>query len=727
MATPMEQRVPGSGRAVQINTPQQAYGDPQDASIDIERLTKDLLVGAASAVPIAGVLCGALAGQLLNALFPEGQPDPWEAIKGRVEELVKAKIDDAVWNLAKSDLQGVKNNFQDYYNVAKTITPESSGTALVEVRQRWGSAHSSVIGAYPRFQADTFRALLLPLFVQVANFYIALLRDMAIHGRKWGFEQSVVDERKTKLASILKDDGTIDDKDKFISYVRLNQEAEYTRLINQGYRTYWDAMTYDRESWTSTVETAVQIWPYMKITDRRVDIPQLHEVYLGPIGTTFNPRWYRPYKTPNEPLRAVWVWSWDRMDAIQCRFGDTWGPKRGTNGGSPDQRDAPDGAGGGRWRECPWYLDQCPADDYIDKVWAHWDTRRESGEGALVPNLREYGVHRFAFGTKSGKLTHWCGDHEPNVMHAVENWTIPGYQVTNFWVECANPAGNAAAVMVVGWRPVNGWKPQATHGNSYMLVSAENGYAVNLTYYSARDGVEMMAEAPAHILSQQWRLVSDDNGYCRLVNAYTSAHLAHDHSGRVFQTQDARRPDDVLWELVDGNDSCWALRAPAARGVLTLFGEHTIGLSPAVENNPAQWWRLHQIPMDTAAGSGASTGQATFGWEAGGATDHDVTIRISRVNPEGGNSERDWTLSFYLPPETQEIALANTDQFVLQATPEAHGTLVTITAADAPARDLMAAGTDLTINLTCRTFPGEDRSAAELTPIDIQLNGTRIS
>ncbi|MGI5122617.1 insecticidal delta-endotoxin Cry8Ea1 family protein [Marinactinospora thermotolerans] len=701
-------------RAVRAVVPQQyTPGAPGGGILDPESVTKAIILYGVKKVPFAGNEIGLIAGLLLDELFPQRQPktDVWEDIKGRVEALLKEKLNQGIWNRCKADLRGVFNTFNDYENAAKKITFFSSDKEKAEVRTRWGHAHSAVISAYPRFQEDEAEALLLPMFVQVADLYISLLRDMAIHGRFLGWDETVVNERKERLAEILTYSNAYN-KDRFPSYVHQIYYSEYAKRAKEAvdgkghadHDKQWQVVEYDRETETNCVQVALELWPYMNLKKypNGANAAFWRQVFIGPYGTPADINKLPPKKRSPHFLSEVAIWSHDRVDALQCKNGETWGPKNGTGGGTRRTIVLNSGEDIHAWK-------------------VRWDPFRPRG---LPPNWKEYGVFQLGLSKKQS-------DHD-FVMHGTDNRytreavheVIPGYRVTSLTVTGANPAGKAAACLYVGM--IAHKFKDIKRNSTYTIVGDHDRRRLDLASYSARDGVPAILADPDLTSSQQWRLVSvgdigpgvfAEGERFRIVNACTGACLSRDAEGRVFQSGDSSSAE-TLWELEQHGPATWRLRA-CDGGVLSVTGRR---LEVSASDDDGEAWWLWEVPRRAASASRGTGAETSLEWESTGHDGEGFTARLTLTAPRGSATADAWELSFHLPSEVDRVELAEADGVLLDTEADDKGVRVRLAPSSAtPAR--LDPGAEVTCTLTGRTRPG---APERIRPIGVLLDGTRV-
>jgi hypothetical protein len=124
-------------------------------------------------------------------------PDHWEEVKANAEAMVNSKISEAIYSVLQGNLQGLSTNLTEYFEatIHSKDNPQYIGQKFMVAQ---GGFNQSV----PLFQqgSDDQRVLLLPLFAQVVNMHLILLREGAISGGEWGFTEQIQADLKQTLA-----------------------------------------------------------------------------------------------------------------------------------------------------------------------------------------------------------------------------------------------------------------------------------------------------------------------------------------------------------------------------------------------------------------------------------------------------------------------------------------------------------------------------------------------
>jgi hypothetical protein len=127
-------------------------------------------------VPFIGDFISAL----VEMFWPSNQVDPWTQIKDKVENLIDEKIAAADYARVQAALgdaslaSGLIGELNDYQAVV------AASTDLATLKAAWAAANAAFITASGAFEQKNLEVLLLPLWAQMANMHMALLRDGVI-------------------------------------------------------------------------------------------------------------------------------------------------------------------------------------------------------------------------------------------------------------------------------------------------------------------------------------------------------------------------------------------------------------------------------------------------------------------------------------------------------------------------------------------------------------------
>jgi hypothetical protein len=125
-------------------------------------------------IPVVGSI---LAG-LCKIFWPESQEDVWLEIKDKVEALIGQAISAQVYKAVQTQLGTVQQNdglIGDVNLFLGAISKTNNNGQ--DPKGTWISANGSFVTASPYFEEEGYAVLLLPLFAQMANLHLMLLRD----------------------------------------------------------------------------------------------------------------------------------------------------------------------------------------------------------------------------------------------------------------------------------------------------------------------------------------------------------------------------------------------------------------------------------------------------------------------------------------------------------------------------------------------------------------------
>lgn len=148
-------------------------------------------------VPFANQI-GQLWNFTLGALWPK-QDNTWNNLIDFVEELIDQKVENAVRKKANSELEGLGNVLEIYYDVLSDWEDEPDNENRKEhVRTQFRIANNLFEQQMPSFAVEGFEVPLLAVYAYAANLHLLLLRDCAIYGKDWGFEPIEIDSNYSR-------------------------------------------------------------------------------------------------------------------------------------------------------------------------------------------------------------------------------------------------------------------------------------------------------------------------------------------------------------------------------------------------------------------------------------------------------------------------------------------------------------------------------------------------
>ena len=158
-----------------------------------ERVAETGVTTGLSLIPEVGEVLSVF----VEAFWPADKEDGWGEIKDEVEQVVDKKISEEVWKRNSQGLKGLRANFDNY------LVHLKDSKDVNEISQDWHAANSQFQQWVPQFQEPGFEVLLLPLFAQVANLHLALLRDGVLFGAKWGMQPDTVQSYAKQQTSLI--------------------------------------------------------------------------------------------------------------------------------------------------------------------------------------------------------------------------------------------------------------------------------------------------------------------------------------------------------------------------------------------------------------------------------------------------------------------------------------------------------------------------------------------
>ena len=285
-------------------------------------------------VPFVG---GILSG-LVGALWPTPEDSPWNKIKAQVSQFVEQKFDEYTYNTASGKLDDLRQNMVDYGQKVKD-------GSLTEINSIWLATKEIFVNDLDAFTTPEYEVILLPLYTQYVNLYLALLRDPLIPtkqdptvrtGKTWGMtDQDILDTNSTLQH--------------FISIANSHVQGAYITGRNNVVNNVQDdrmkvepfksTNAYDR-TMTMLVLDYWDTWGYYDITTFpngavNPDGTPVHlfnrEIYSDPIGNIVNgtipqpPGIVLPAPATQFPTRVT-VWGGERIDAVQVFYDNGGGP-----------------------------------------------------------------------------------------------------------------------------------------------------------------------------------------------------------------------------------------------------------------------------------------------------------------------------------------------------------------------------------------------------------------
>lgn len=305
----------------------------QQTQANIHALIANTLGGAASAAG-GGPVASALVSGLVNLLWPSPQQDVWDSIKADVEALIQQQLSTDVYNNVSDDLEGLKGVL-GYYNTAVQVGDKTS------IMSNYISARDFFTQRAPHFQQDGYQVLLLPLYVQMTNLYLSVLRDGVVYGPSWGRAAGDVQGDQAVMTQLISDS---------VSYVHTTfpqgnpAPQKDWGLRDENAVTYAGLTAYTRTMTLSVLDPCA-LWPYFDPSQHPVGTippPMTREVYtdsywsLAPNQLGYNKAGapIQPYGESETLLTHINSWGDTRPTGVQSGYADGLKPMCGKSEGA---------------------------------------------------------------------------------------------------------------------------------------------------------------------------------------------------------------------------------------------------------------------------------------------------------------------------------------------------------------------------------------------------------
>jgi len=263
---------------------------------------------------------------MLDCLWPESEKDIWGEIKQQVEQLIDEKISDLVYQQVSEDLTGLNNNLSEY------IWSLNSGDTISYTEQKWNELDSDIMQQLPHFQSEGYELLLLPLFSQMANMHIAILRDGVLNGKNWNWGEETINHVQERLTNTIND---------YSGYTMSTYNDYYNDLANKTKQNQHKTEPFNTlnnfvRGMTGPVLDFVDVWPYYDCSvypdmDSSI-IPPPREIYSNAVGTSDD----NPFKivdTPEGFPRTIKLWHGNMIDSMEVIYDEGMGPDGTTTSG----------------------------------------------------------------------------------------------------------------------------------------------------------------------------------------------------------------------------------------------------------------------------------------------------------------------------------------------------------------------------------------------------------
>ncbi|MBE1293783.1 MAG: hypothetical protein GJ677_14970 [Rhodobacteraceae bacterium] len=337
--------------------------------VDVNNMARDIVIAGISETPeVGGVL-----GGLLGLLWPESEEDVWGQIRKKVEKLIDKKIADTVFRETTESLNGLERVLQDYVDEIGVDDPTQS-----LIGDKFASALSQFEDSADSFMAEGYEILLLPLFAQMANMHLSLLRDAVCFGKDWGWNDKEVEDHHRYLVKAIRTYESHANKwfDEAIKPMPFMSEMIIFKEVNKKAREL-----------TLSVMDFAHYWSYFDPdnTPRGKVPPPQREIYADFLGTTDASN-FKYESRHDSKITGVHIWGGEQIDVIQVKYGDTWGPKMGHVGGGTDK--PPKGLNLTVSEDKPLYQITGAAGDVLDSIQLHFIETDEDGNESFSKSNR---------------------------------------------------------------------------------------------------------------------------------------------------------------------------------------------------------------------------------------------------------------------------------------------------------------------------------------------------
>lgn len=283
-------------------------------SISYSEITEDIVAGGLAEVPYVGHI----ASDLVETLWPGADNQVWQDVACQTAELIGEELDTTVYNTVMSNLDGLRAVTNDYLDALKTAKNAQ------QISDNWTSALYAFDEQLPNFQTQNYELLLLPLFAQAVNLYLALLRDGIQFGISWGwtadYKNSVAQDMSAAISNYVNHAQTFFQQG-------VNAVVASTKANDHECEPFKSVNTYVRQM-TLMVADYGQMWEYMNPSafPEQIAVHLNREIYSDPVGTCDNSGNIVLPSRPLKPPLSITVWAWDRIDAVQLTYGSGMGP-----------------------------------------------------------------------------------------------------------------------------------------------------------------------------------------------------------------------------------------------------------------------------------------------------------------------------------------------------------------------------------------------------------------
>lgn len=280
---------------------------------------------------VAGIL-----SELTQIFWPSSTENVWADIEDQVEALVDKQISQEVWSRVTATLDGLQAVLEHYLYAARHFATSDPDV----VSEKWNAALAVFLYAGPSFKQNGYQFLLLPLYAQYTNLFLALLRDGALFGSQWGWSDDLVSTVKNDLSTAIA---------VHRQYVDMTYDQEYNHVSTHAPRNRWNTQPWNTVALfeiqcTLTILDFANLWKYFDVREYPQPVtPQLTRQILTPVlGEAIHG--LAMSSPPSAEITQITVWGHDRIDAVEVVYPEAGGPGNQTTTrrmGGPGGTDQP--------------------------------------------------------------------------------------------------------------------------------------------------------------------------------------------------------------------------------------------------------------------------------------------------------------------------------------------------------------------------------------------------
>ena len=663
--------------------------DPDEA----QEAIKSLLSAVVGMVPVVGGVLGAGTGILLNKLWPSGNNAFWEAMEKRVREIARQEIGEFYRRMMEKHLDGIRTVLVNYHTEAvKVVNGEGNPETA---RTHYWIAINKIEGEVKDFTDEQYKYEVLPLYAQVANMHLALLRDGIANGSKIGLQESDFDTLKKKLVDYF-------GHEQLHAWVMGKHYKFVSDTFDDGCKRtmdHWkDNFDYQRIMYLAAYDYLL-IWKESTDPGKKVtSIPRRAELYLGPFGENRSEglesfakwtNWPNVMPPRDHHLNTVQIW-YNSYGLYGLWYKYDNGATKSEGQEKLDSDVAPTANVNPVWIEK--VTVRARTDDYFQIVAGlnfKDNLKNRCFDEDLAKNASE-----------TNQKVHEFGIH---------GWRMSRVHLLSFY------RGNYVTGMVFGFRPnQDAWTPKQVqitpaHGSVHRLLNVSTGEFLGLDRYSSTEPAK--ARTGPGTVGQEWSFSRTADGTWRVTSNLTGRPLGITAEGALRDADG----EATLWALAPGEDGTWSLAdARSPQELLTATTGNRVAVTGSDgDADDARWVVLPVLHP------GHLAHRPTLYVAPYSAADGTAVVDMSVSNPATADQLSDWNLSFLLPAQTGTDLELDGDRARLQSCEaEDAGVRVAISGTGGP----LAPGGLTTFTLRVRGNVDADT----LRPAEVTLNRSTI-